>query len=162
MRNIRMVDGREADWENEAKEVAETGQNFLIILGNSEKDLSKLCRILGCTDKERPERLGRWGIHALNDVLQPADYEKLLAIEKSGQSIYFVEQLHLSTNRPPRIKKYMVYCEVRGIVSHHDSVEAAKSSYFEYLESFRRAKMFLMVGIYCWEQQQWIRLRSVF
>jgi hypothetical protein len=162
MNTISIVDARAPLWQREINEVVKTGRNFLTILRPSEVDLDKLCCEIGCDPVDRPEHIGRWGIHALNDVLQAGDYEKLLKLQKSGDAIYFIEQLYLKHNCPPKLKEYMVYCEVRGIISDHSNLEEAKSAFFHYLESFRRARLFLMVGIYQWDQGGWVRLRSVF
>lgn len=162
MHTISIIDGRGPDRGRDIAQALESGRNFLVVLKPKDADLERLCQEVGCLNSSKPERLGRWGVHALNDVLNPADYEKLLKIQSTGDIIYFVEQLHLKHNRPPRLKTYMVYCEVRGIISDHNTIEEAKSSFFHYLESFRRARLFLMVGIYVWQDNEWVRMKSVF
>lgn len=162
MHTINIIDARGNGRERDIADALVTGRNFLIVLKPHDADVDRLCREIGCENAAKPEQLGRWGIHALNDVLEASDYEKLLKIHSAGDVIYFVEQLHLKHNRPPRLKSFTVYCEVRGIISDHDTLEEAKSSFFHYLESFRRARLFLMVGIYTWQKTEWVRLKSVY
>jgi hypothetical protein len=162
MNKLTVVDTEARDWEEAIISVQKTGRNFLIVINQIHTDIDHVCGVLDCDPKEMPERLGRWGIHALNDVLDPKQYEMLLARHRSGEAVYFIEQINLKKNCPPKFNPYLVYCEVRGIISHHESVEEAKTAFFEYLESFRRARVFLMVGIYVWRKTEWTRLRNVF
>ena len=58
------------------------------------------------------------------EVLTSEGYSLLLDAYKKGAA-FLVEQLTLNRNVPPRTKKIMLYCELRGIISDHDTVEEA-------------------------------------
>ncbi len=115
---LQIVDGRKPDWLKSVVGVADTKRNFLAILAG-EKDLKILCQTLDC-DPKLPEKLGRWGLHALADLLEPAVYSQLLQTY-AHNPVYLVEQLRLGRNHPPRCKAFMLYCEMRGIISDHDN-----------------------------------------
>src|SRR5438128_2357477 len=118
---LRVLDGREQGWETKALQLADTKRNFVVILNQTE-DIGPLCRVLECEMKALPERLERWGVHALADVLETKDFAMLRSVCKLFD-VRLVEQIHLSRNSPPRVKPFILYCEARGIISDHDSLD---------------------------------------
>lgn len=155
---IRIVDARKVNWVGKVREAADSKRNFIVILGR-ESDLEVICQELGCSP-QLPERLRRWGIHALSEVLEPDGYSQLLSVYESFP-VYMVEQLQLTRNHPPRCKPFLLYCEVRGIISDHSSLEDAGNSLLDYLDSFKRARIFPLAGIYRFKGKGWQRLRKL-
>ncbi len=157
-RNLQIVDGRNGDWIKNLIEAADSKRNFVAIL-KQEADLKILCEALDC-DPKLPEILGRWGLHALADLLEPSDYTQLLGIYEQSP-VYLVEQLRLGRNHPPRCKPFILYCEMRGIISDHNTWEEACTSLLDYLDSFKRARLFPLAGIYNFSDSRWNRVRKM-
>src|SRR2546423_451678 len=108
---LKIVDCREPLCFERVIQEADTKRNFILILP-MQQELQAVCDLLTCL--KRPEKLERWGIHAFADVLQAADYTMLLGIYEQND-IRLIEQLRLGRNSPPRIRPFILYCEVRGI-----------------------------------------------
>lgn len=155
---IRVIDARRAHGLESIVTEVDTGRNFVAIV-NDVKDLENPCAKLLC-NMDRFERLHKWGIHGLADVLELRDYRELMAAHRD-YGVYFFEQLNLRVNVPPRRKNYILYCEARGIVSEHDSIEAAGESLLWYLESFNRAKLYPLAGIYEYRDGDWQRVKKL-
>lgn len=157
-RPLQIVDGRKKGWITNLITVADTKRNFLAIL-KEESDIKTLCRTLDC-DPKLPEALGRWGLHAMADLLEPTDYTQLLHTYEE-YPVYLVEQLRLGRNHPPRSKPYILYCEMRGIISDHNTWDEACMSLLDYLDSFKRARLFPLAGIYNFTNGQWQRVKKI-
>lgn len=155
---LQIVDSRKRDWLKALVMVADSKRNFLAIL-SEDKDLKELCHALDC-DPKLPEKLGRWGLHAVADLLEPAVYAELLRTYEKNP-VYLVEQLRLGRNHPPRCKPFMLYCEMRGIISDHDNWDEACMSLLNYLDGFKRARLFPLAGIYSFTDGHWSRIKSV-
>lgn len=157
-RTLEVVDGRHPAWLKTVVEKADKKRNFAVIL-NDPSDLKALCQQLECDPEDPPERLQRWGIHAMSEVLETPDYRNLLSLYRT-HDIRLVEQLKLERNRPPRIKPFILYCEVRGIISDHDSLESACTALLDYLDAFTRARHFPLAGIYEHTRTGWKRVKE--
>lgn len=157
-RTLDVVDGRKPAWLEAVVEKADQKRNFVVIL-NEPEDLTALCNTLECDPEELPERLQRWGIHAMSEVLETADYRNLLTLYRT-HDIRLVEQLKLERNRPPKVKPFILYCEVRGIISDHINVESACTALLDYLDAFTRARHFPLAGIYEYTRSGWKRVKE--
>lgn len=155
---LQIVDTRKGDWIANLLAVADTRRNFVVIL-NKEDDLKILCQKLDC-DPKLPEKLGRWGLHALADLLESGHYTQLLETYEH-YPVYLVEQLRLGRNHPPRSKPFILYCEMRGIISDHETWDDACLSLLDYLDSFKRARLFPLAGIYNFAGGQWVRIKKI-
>jgi hypothetical protein len=155
---IRVIDARRSQGPDVILAEVETGRNFIVVV-NDLKDLDEPCQKLMC-QLDRFERLHKWGIHGLADVLELRDYRELMAAHRD-YGVYLLEQLNLRLNVPPRRKNYILYCEARGIISEHNSIEEAGESLLWYLESFNRAKLYPLAGIYEFRDGDWQRVKKL-
>jgi hypothetical protein len=155
---LKIIDCRKPNWLSIVTITADRKRNFIAIL-KARKDLAVLCDRLGCSPR-LPERLHRWGIHALAEVLEPEGYSSLLGVYVK-YPVFFVEQLHLTRNHPPVTRPFLLYCEVRGIISDHSSLEDAGCALLDYLDSFKRARLFPLAGIYQFQTGRWERVRRL-
>ena len=156
--NLKIVDCRKSEWVEMVTDAADSKRNFISVL-KLKRDLEVLCEQLGCSPK-LPERLYRWGIHALAEVLEPASYSSLLGLY-AKYPVFFVEQLQLTRNHPPACQPFLLYCEVRGIISDYSSLEEAGIALLDYLDSFKRARLFPLAGIYQFQSDRWERVRKL-
>lgn len=155
---IKVLDGRRTDISKAIIDEVDTGRNFIAVL-NSMAALDEPCARLDCA-LEKFERLHKWGVHGLGDVLELRDYRELMAAHRDHCVVFF-EQLNLRTNAPPRRKDFILYCEARGIISEHDSLDAAGENLLHYLESFNRAKLYPLAGIYEFRDGAWQRVKKL-
>lgn len=155
---LKIVDGRTVDCREALAKAADSRRNFIFIV-KDEQGLEKLWSVLGTTNV-MPERVHRWGILAMAEALQTRDYANLLDIH--GESaVYLVEQLALNRNVPPRTKRYMLYCELRGIISDHNTIEEAGILLLSYLNFFKRARLLPLAGIYEYADEKWVRVKKL-
>ena len=155
---LKLVDGRETEWSNAIRATADSKRNFILILKN-EGELEKLWSALGTTNVV-PERMRRWGILAMAEALKTEDYALLLEIYNES-AVYLIEQLTLDRNVPPHIQRYMLYCELRGIISDHPTIEDAGISLLSYLNFFKRARLLPLAGIYEYADRKWVRVKKL-
>ena len=107
-----------------------------------------------------PDRLQRWGLLALVEALTAADYDYLQKSCKDDY-VYLIEQITLNRNVPPRTKRYMLYCELRGIISDYDTLEEAGASLLSYLQGFKMARLLPLAGIYDHGSGKWERVKTL-
>lgn len=155
---LAVVDGRAPPWRQAINDAAASGKNFLLIL-DSESELEKLWSTLGTTNVV-PGRLQRWGLLALVEALTPEDFDSLQKISEQ-KFIYLIEQITLNRNVPPRTKRYLLYCELRGIISDHNTVEGAGLSLLKYLQGFKLARLLPLAGIYEHGNGKWERVKRL-
>src|SRR6476619_7413911 len=96
---IRVIDARRAIGSDSILLEVETGRNFIVVVKDL-KDLEDPCKKLLC-QLDRFERLHKWGIHGLADVLELRDYRELMAAHRD-YGVYLIEQLNLRVNVPRR------------------------------------------------------------
>ena len=63
--------------------------------------------------------------------MRAEDYQWLLSVY-GAHDVRFIEQLHLSCNRPSGLKPHLVYCELRGVISDHEALEEARIALWKY------------------------------
>jgi hypothetical protein len=120
--------------------------------------VQKLSDLLFCS--HMPQKLERFSIYALADVLEMKDYSLLLELY-SRFDIRFIEQMNCVGNRPPAVKPFILYCELRGIISDHDTLDDAGRTLMDYIHKFKRVKLFPMAGIYQFQDGKWNRVRNL-
>jgi CheY-like chemotaxis protein len=159
MNNIlTVVDGRAPPLEESIIAAASTGRNFILIL-DAESELEKLWSALGTTNIV-PDRLQRWALLALTEALTSDDFAMLQQCCQE-RFVYLIEQITLNRNVPPRTKRYMLYCEIRGIISDHDTVEEAGLGLLNYLQGFKMARLLPLAGIYDHGHGRWERVKKL-
>ena len=146
-----------SQWEELTAEAVASRSNFIVVFNPGGAGMDPLMRILDCPPSLLPQRLCRWSIYGLTEVLDPEDYSWLLSVS-DARDIRIIEQLNLSVNSPPRSKNYLVYSEVHGIISDHDALEQAREIYAAYLARFGRARLYPLSGIYHWQSHEWCQV----
>jgi hypothetical protein len=157
---ISVVDAERRNWLSKAKEEIERLKNFVVLCQGGRESLRPLLELVG--SPYEPEHLEKWGVYALNDVLEKADLQSSIAQVQRGVSAFLFEQIKLPITRPPRVKPILLYCQARGIVSQHDGVKEAKADLVKMVELYNRAHMFPLAGVYRWEDDHWDHIRSLF
>lgn len=79
----------------------------------------------------------------------------MLAAQEEGNLLFFIEQLDLPGTQPPRVKPYVVYCSVRGIISQHDGQREARDSCSDYLAAMCGLRNQHEAAVYKWRAEEW-------
>jgi len=68
----------------------------------------------------------RYSLFSMNQYIEESIFNKLLHAQNDGKRVVFIDQLDLALNRPPRVKPYLVYCSIWGIISQHEDLRQAR------------------------------------
>ena len=153
---VRIFDAGSCEWLSEAQSELDLLKNFIVVCSGPEP----LFDLVGKDYK--PEPLHKWGVYALNDVLQLEDLMWGVEQIKAGKEAFLIEQIKLPITRPPRVKELLVYCQARGIISQCSSLKEAKADLLRMIELYNRARVFPLVGVYQWGEGEWIQIKSLF
>lgn len=162
MKYLPLIDGRSGNWEKQAAQYADAGRNFAIYLANPGVELPRLCVLIKAPETCKPEPIQKWILYALRQVLEPAHFAFLFEALQKGQPAYLIEHLSLFPTRPPTAGKYLVYCELLGMVSDHAYIEEAKRALAAYYATFTPTCQQPLAGIYHWDGDQWTQTRYFF
>lgn len=152
---LPVLDGRHGGWKQDLSEQLATGNNFFVILPNAPDHLEYLAKGLELDPNRLPAPVNRHRLFSLSPFIEPAEFDRMLAAQQDGNVLFFVEQLDLPATQPPRIKPFMVYCSVRGIVSQHDSQADARDSCSDYLAAMAGLKNQHEAAVYKWRGNDW-------
>jgi hypothetical protein len=152
------IDGRSGLWKPEVGEHLECGGNFFIILPGGEDAREELAHALEIPPAAFPKPLTRTRLFSLSPFIQTKDFDLLMSAQEANNEIYFIEQLDLPLTQPPRVKPYLLYGSVRGIISQHDNLGDAKQACFDYLNQVAIWRQQPEASIYKWQGKDWYNL----
>jgi len=155
---VPTIDGRSSFWHAEVSDHWNSGCNFLIILQNSDEARADLAHALEVAPAHLPKPLSRARLLPLCPYLHSKDFDLLMALPNGDHAIYFIELLDLPTTQPPRVKFYLLYGSVRGIISQHDSLPDAKQACDDYLNQVAFWRQRPEASIYKWQGKGWYNL----
>jgi hypothetical protein len=156
---LPVIDASQEDWEErsnwdeEVRAALASRSNFVVVFNPIGCGPQKLTKILDCAPNVL-SRLSRWGLHGLRDALSEENYRWLISV-CGARDVRIVEQLNLTSNRPPHSKPYLVYCEIHGVISDHSDLDLARTAYAHYLEQHPQAQRLSRSGVYHWQDQGW-------
>jgi CheY-like chemotaxis protein len=155
---VAVLDCRDTNnLESRLQEALRGRLNFLIVL-QQEEDLAKISSYLGLSQTP-PDRLRRWGIQAMMEALTELDFNFLLGVQAT-HPVYLIQQLNLPGNTPPKRRNYIVYCELRGIISEHDLAGEARESLLNHLERVQGTHFLPLAAVYAHTGNCWVRVKT--
>lgn len=131
------------------------GTNFILIGSRNPKVTETTLSALRVSPDRMPKRLTRNSLFLLGPHLKPRDFDAALRALEGGEPIYFVEHLDLPATKPPRVRRYLVYCDVWGIISQHDDLHDAENAWTDYVTAVNAQRPSPEAGIYKWEGDFW-------
>src|SRR5688572_25927753 len=131
------------------------GTNFVLISSRKPEVLNPVCALLRTSPDRMPKALTRHALFMLGPHLQPADFDRVLAAVEAAAPVYFVEHLDLPGTQPPKVRRYLVYCDVWGIISQHDDLHDAENAWTDYLAAVNAQRAAPEASIYKWEGDYW-------
>lgn len=142
------------------REQLHTGANFILIVPRKPEVADAVCAVLRTSPDRMPKPLTRNGLFMLGPHLDSSAFDSVLQAFEQGESVYFVEHLDLPGTQPPKVRRYLVYCDVWGIISQHDDLHDAENAWSDYLSSVNAQRPAPEAGIYKWEGDYWRSLET--
>lgn len=119
------------DWPHRVRDQVEQGLNFFLIV-HGEQQVREFCAVFDLDSNCVSKPLSRADFLLLSRYVQPDTFDEVLGAWETNEQVIFLDQLDFPINKPPRLKHFLVYSSVLGIISQHDGpweARAALSSY---------------------------------
>jgi hypothetical protein len=159
-KHLAVVAADAGDGPRRLREQLHQGSNFILI-GSRKPDVQDaVCALLRTSPDRMPKGLTRNGLFLLGPHMQANDFDAVLEAIERGESVYFVEHLDLPGTHPPKVRRYLVYCDVWGIISQHDDLHDAENAWTDYLAAVNAQRPSPEAGIYKWEGDYWRSLET--
>jgi hypothetical protein len=142
-------------WADHVREHIESGTNFILILSRDPDAVTSFCRLFGLPDDCTPRTLTQADFFLLSQFIEPEAFDAVLHHWDDRHQMVFVEQIDFEINRPPKLKHFLVYSPVLGILAQHELLSGAKELLAEYQDSGGPGVSLPEAGVYCWERKQW-------
>jgi hypothetical protein len=159
-KQLAVVAADAGDGPRRLREQLQEGRNFILIASPRPDIMDAVCSLLRTSPDRMPKPLGRNGLFMLGPHLGAADFDAVLAAIEGGEPVYFVEHLDLPRTQPPKVRRYLVYCDVWGIISEHDDLHDAENAWTDYLAAVNAQRPSPEAGIYKWEGDYWRSLET--
>jgi hypothetical protein len=145
------VDG----WMDQIHDHIEHGSNFLLILRRDPAPLKKFCNAFELEDNCHPRILTQGEFFLMSQHVEPAAFDAVLHHWDDNHQVVFAEQIDFLMNRPPRLKHFMVYSPVLGILAQHERLSGAKEMLEDYEAESALGAPSPEAGVYHWERGKW-------
>ena len=155
---VAVVDGRSGYWQSEVTDNQNNGCNFFVILPHTDEAPADLAHALEVEVAHVPRPVSHTQLFSMGSFISTKDFDLLLAAQDAGNVIYFVELLDLPSTQPPRVKPYVLYGSIRGIISQHDTLPDAKQACEDYLNQVSLWHQKPEASIYKWHGKDWYNL----
>jgi hypothetical protein len=146
------VDG----WLNQVQEHVQHGTNFLLILRKDPEPLKKFCNSFELEDNCHPHTLTQGEFFLMSQYVEPDAFDSILHHWDDNHQLVFVEQIDFPMNRPPRMRNFIVYSPVLGILAQHERLSGAKEVLDDYHGSAAAGETLPEAGVYHWERKRWV------
>lgn len=120
-----------ADWAHRVRDQVDQGVNFFLI-ATGEEQIYEFCSLFELEEDCVSKPLTRADFLLLSRYVQPDTFDEVLAAWETDAQVYFLEQLDFPINKPPRLKPFLVYSSVLGIVSQHEGPWEARAALSAY------------------------------
>jgi hypothetical protein len=159
---LTVMDGRRQEWETELTEQIAGGSNVFMVLPNAPDFFEKLAKVLAISPNglpepvnRLPEPVNRHRLFSLSPFIDPKDFDTMMEAQDQGNVLFFIEQLDLPCVQPPRVKPFLVYCPIRGIISQHDNQRDAREACSDYLAVMFGMRTHPGAAVYKWRGNEW-------
>jgi len=142
-------------WLEQINEHVQHGTNFLLILRKDPQSLKKFCNAFELEDDCQPRTLTQGEFFLMSQYVEPDAFDAILHHWDDNHQLVFVEQIDFPMNRPPRMKSFIVYSPVLGILAQHDRLSGAKEILEDYQDSAGPDETLPEAGVYHWARKRW-------
>src|SRR5689334_16163934 len=154
-RKLTMVNADREGWEDKVREHIDQGTNFLLILRKESSAVKTFCKLFGLPDDCQPKVLTQGEFFLMSQFVEHEAFDAILHHWDDRHQIVFVEQIDFPMNRPPRLKSFIVYSPVLGIIAQQVHIREAKEALEYYEDSWSPGQPMPEAGLYHWERGQW-------
>jgi hypothetical protein len=154
-RKLGCVNASREDWQNQVREHIEHGTNFLLVISKAPAEIKKFCQLFGLPDDCQPRTLTQAEFFLLAHFIEPEAFDEILHLWNEEMQVVFVEQIDFPVNRPPRVKNYLVYSPVLGILAQHSHIRAARDDLENYEDSARHEGPNAEAAVYFFSRGKW-------
>lgn len=140
-------------WEGAVREQLESGRNFFLILCDGEDALARFCQTFDLQPDCLRGSFNRSDLLRMGQYVDGAAFDQMLMAWDADDLVIFVEQLDFPMNRPPRVKPFVVYSPLWGILSQHNDVRVARA-WLEDSEQWDRTRL-SQPHVYQWSNGAW-------
>lgn len=130
-----LVDATRDGWQDHVRDHIEHGSNFLLVLPKDPAEVKNFCALFGMPEDCVPRKLSQAEFFLLTHFIEPEAFDEVLHLWNEDRQVVFVEQIDFPVNRPPRVKPYLVYSPVLGILAQHTHIRAARDDLDNYEDS---------------------------
>jgi hypothetical protein len=154
-RKLTMVNADREGWEDKVREHIDQGTNFLLILPKDPNAVKTFCKLFGLPNDCQPRILTQGAFFLMSQHVDHEAFDAVLHHWDDKHQIVFVEQIDFPMNRPPRLKTFIVYSPVLGIIAQQIHIREAKEALEYYQDSWAPGTPIPEAGLYHWERGQW-------
>jgi hypothetical protein len=154
-RKLGVVNADLDHWEDHVREHIDQGTNFLLIIRKDPQDVKRFCKLFGLPDNCTPRVLSQGEFFLMSQYVEPEVFDTVLHHWDDNHQVIFVEQIDFPMNRPPRLKNFLVYSPVLGILAQHERLNGAKEMLQDYEDHSTPGVPQPEAGVYSWERGKW-------
>jgi hypothetical protein len=154
-RKLVAVNSDVEGWLNQVHDHIEHGTNFLLILRKDPAMLKKFCNAFQLQDNCNPRILSQGEFFLMSQHVEAAAFDAVLHHWDDNHHVIFAEQIDFPMNRPPRLKNFIVYSPVLGILAQHERLSGAKEMLEDYDAESALGPANPDAGVYHWERGKW-------
>jgi hypothetical protein len=154
-RKLGCVNTAREGWQEQVREHIEHGSNFLLVMSKDPAEVRKFCALFGMPNDCVPRRLTQAEFFLLAHFIEPEAFDDVLHLWTEDKQVVFVEQIDFPVNRPPRVKNYLVYSPVLGILAQHTHIRAARDDLENYEDSARHEGPNPEAAVYFFSRGKW-------
>jgi hypothetical protein len=151
---LRVVRMEGEHWEGVVREQLDSGRNFFIILPGGNDAIPRFCRSFELKSDCLHSRFSKSDLLRMGQHVDPAAFDEMLEAWNAREQVVFLEQIDFPSNRPPKVKPFLVYSPVWGILSQHEEIMGAKMGLEEAADPEERFRLSQPV-IYQWDRGKW-------
>jgi len=140
-------------WQDAVRRNIEEGLNFVLILPDEVNAIEDFCDLFGLPIDCQPKTLTRPDFFRLSQYIETEPFDDVLANWGRSNQAVFVEQIDFPVNRPPKMKPFLVYSPILGILAQANTMADAKEALADFEGSWGPG--FPEASIYCWQKGRW-------
>ena len=131
VRGLEVLRMETPDWADRVRDQVDQGLNFFLIV-NGDEQVRDFCHLFELEEDCLAKPLTRSDFLLLSRYVQPDTFDSVLSAWENSEQVIFVDQLDFPINKPPRLRPFLVYSSVLGIVSQHDGPWEARTALSAY------------------------------
>ena len=144
------------NWQERVREQLDAGSNFFLILPNEPEGARRFCSVFDLEDDCVGKPMSRSDFLLMSPHMPQGTFDEVMQTWENNEIVHFIEQLDFPINKPPRLKPYLVYSPVMGILSQHEGVWEAQVALSSYRAAPGSHPPHPEAEVYQWNGSQWI------